>query len=119
MKEYTEYYRIWYHRKTLLSSAGAEFPYSSEYHEGEIVTTDFKGITLRFAYTEASTDRCFFALLKAEDLNRYPVRRFFYKLFHRVPKQTVFDTDNPKDWNKAVRAALDRMPAVKKSHSFM
>ena len=119
MKEYTESYRIWYHRKTLLSSVGAEFPYSSEYHEGEIVTTDFKGITLRFAYTEASTDRCFFALLKAEDLNRYSVRRFFYKLFHRVPKQTVFDTDNPKDWNKAVRAALDRMPAVKKSHSFM
>jgi hypothetical protein len=105
---------IWYDRKTLLSSVGVDLPCSCEYKEGEIVTADFKGITLRLAYTEASIDRCFFALLKAEDLNRYPVRRFFYKLFHRVPKQTVFDTDNPKDWNKAVRAALDRMPPVKK-----
>lgn len=101
---------IWYDRKTLLSSVGVDLPCSSEYKEGEIVTADFRGITLRFAYTEASIDRCFFALLKAEDLNRYPVRRFLYKLFHRVPKQTVFDTDNPKDWNKAVRAALDRIP---------
>ena len=104
-----ESYRIWYDRKTLLSSVGVDLPYSCEYKEGEIVTADFKGITLRLAYTEASTDRCFFALLKAEDLNRYPVRRFFYKLFHRAPKQTVFDTDNPKDWNMAVRAALERI----------
>lgn len=110
----TESYRKWYDRKTLLSSVGVDLPYSCEYKEGEVVTADFKGITLRFVYTEASIDRCFFALLKAEDLIRYPVRRFLYKLFHRVPKQTVFDTDNPKDWNKAVRAALDRMPPVKK-----
>ena len=114
MEEDIESYRKWYDRKTLLSCVGVDLPYSCEYKEGEIVTADFKGITLRFAYTEASTDRCFFALLKAEDLNRDPVRRFFYKLFHRAPKQTVFDTDKPKDWNKAVRAALDGMPPVKK-----
>lgn len=109
MEEDTESYRKWYDRKTLLSSVGVDLPYSCEYKEGEIVTADFKGITLRFAYTEASIDRCFFALLKAEDLNRYPVRRFFYKLFHRVPKQTVFDTDKARDWNMAVRAALERI----------
>ena len=114
MEKDADTYPIWYDRKTLLSSVGVELQYSSEYKEGEIVTADFKGITLRFAYTEASTDRCFYALLKAEDLNRAPIRRFFYKLFHRAPKQTVFDTDKPKDWNKAVRAALDRMPPVKK-----
>lgn len=64
-------------------------------------------------YTEASVDRCFFALLKAEDLQRLPARRFVYKLFHRAPKQTTFDTDYPKEWEIAIRAALARMRRIK------
>lgn len=104
----------WYSRHTLLSSAGAEIADQSECKEGEIVTANFKGITLRFLYTEVGTERCFYALLKAEDLRRYPIRCFVYKLFHRAPKQTTFDIDNSEEWEKAVRAALDRMPPVKK-----
>ena len=103
----------WYGRHSLLFSVGAELNDQNECKEGEIITAYFRGITLRFPYTEDGTERCFFALLKAEDLNRYPIRRFVYKLFHRAPKQTVFDTDKPKDWNKAVRAALDRIPRRK------
>lgn len=106
--------RKWYDRNALLSSVGLNNPFSIEYQEGDIVTADFKGLTLRFQYTEASVDRCFYALLKAEDLHLHPIRRFVYKLFHRAPKQqTTFDTDNPKEWGKAVRAALDRMPLNK------
>lgn len=104
---------ISYNSTTLLSSVGAEFNDSCKYEEGEIVTANFKGITLRFPYTEDGTERCFYALLKAEDLRRYPIRCFVYKLFHRAPKQTTFYMDNPKEWEKAVRAALDRMPLNK------
>ena len=103
----------WYSRHTLLSSVGVELADQSECKEGEIVTANLKGITLRFPYTEDGTERCFYALLKAEDLQQYPIRRFVYKLFHRAPKQTTFDTDNPKEWEKAVRVALDRMPRRK------
>ena len=103
-------YQKWYNRQVLLSSVGAELKYRENYEEGEMVTADFKGITLRFPYTEVGTDRCFYALLKAEDLQRRPVRRLFYKLFHRQPRQTTFDTSDPREWEKAVRAELDRMP---------
>lgn len=108
--ESTESYRIWYSRHVLLASVGADFEYRDDYKEGDIVTADCRGITLRFPYTEAGTDRCFYALLKAEDLLRRPVRRLFYKLCHRRPKQTIFDTSDPREWEKAVRAALCRMP---------
>lgn len=111
--ELTESYRIWYSRHVLLASVGADFEYRDDYKEGDIVTADCRGITLRFPYTEAGTDRCFYALLKAEDLQRHPVQRLFYKLFHRRPKQTIFDTSNPREWEKAVRAILDRMSRVR------
>ena len=108
-----EAYEKWYNRHTLLSSVGADFEYRDDYKEGDIVTADCRGITLRFPYTEAGTDRCFYALLKAEDLQRRPVQRLFYKLFHRQPKQTTFDISNPREWEKAVRVALDRMSCVR------
>lgn len=92
--ELTESYRIWYIRHVLLASVGADFVYRDD-------------------YTEAGTDRCFYALLKAEDLQRRPVRRLFYKLFHRRPGQTTFDTSDLREWEKAVRAALDRMSRFK------
>lgn len=104
----------WYGRHSLLFSVGAELNDQNECKEGEIITANFRGITLRFPYTEDGTERCFYALLKAEDLRRYPIRRFVYKLFHRAPKQNAFDMDNSEEWEKAVRAALDRMPPVKK-----
>jgi len=99
----TDSYQKWYSRHTLLASVGADFEYRDDYKEGDIVAADCRGITLRFPYTEAGTDRCFYALLKAEDLQKHPVRRTFYKLFHRLSRQTIFDTDNAKDWEKAVR----------------
>jgi len=108
-----EAYEKWYNRQTLLASVGAVFEYRDDYKEGDIVTADCRGITLRFPYTEAGTDRCFYALLKAEDLQGHPVQRLFYKLFHRRSKQTIFDTSNPREWEKAVRAVLDRMPGAK------
>ena len=108
-----ETYEKWYNRHTLLASVGVDFEYRDDYKEGDIVTADCRGITLRFPYTEAGTDRCFYALLKAEDLQRHPVQRLFYKLFHRRPKQTIFDTSNPREWEKAVRAILDRMSRFK------
>jgi hypothetical protein len=111
--ELTESYRIWYSRHVLLASVGADFVYRDDFKEGDIVTADCRGITLQFPYTEAGTDRCFFALLKAEDLQGHPVRRLFYKLFHRRSKQFIFDTSNPREWEKAVRAVLDRMPRYK------
>jgi len=107
--ELTESYRIWYSRHVLLASVGADFEYREEYKEGDIVTADCRGITLRFPYTEAGTDRCFYAFLKAEDLQKHPVRRTFYKLFHRLPRQSTFDTNKPKEWEKAVRAVLAKM----------
>lgn len=105
----TDSYQKWYYRHTLLASVGADFEYRDDYREGDIVTAGCRGICLRFPYTEAGTDRCFYALLKAEDLQKHPVRRTFYKMFHRLPHQTTFDTDNPKEWEKVVRAVLGRM----------
>ena len=102
-------YQKWYNRHTLLASFGVVFEYRDDYKEGDIVTADCRGITLRFPYTEAGTDRCFYALLKAEYLQKHPVRRTFYKVFHWLPGQTTFDTDNSTDWEKAVRAVLGRM----------
>lgn len=113
MEKVTDSHRIWQDRKSLLSSVGVNLPNISELQEGDIAKADFEGLTLRFQYTEASVDRCFYALLKAEYLQLHPIRRFVYKLFHRAPKQTTLDTDNPKEWEKAVRAALDRMPLNK------
>lgn len=66
----TESYCKWYKRHMLLASVGAVFEYRDDYKEGDIVKADCRGITLRFPYTEAGTDRCFYALLKAEDLLR-------------------------------------------------
>lgn len=75
--ELTESYRIWYSRHVLLASVGADFEYREEYKEGDIVTDDCRGITLRFPYTEAGTDRCFYALLKAEDQYYYEESSLF------------------------------------------
>ncbi len=95
MEKVTDSYRIWQDR------VGVNLPNISEFHERDIAKADFEGLTLRFQYMEASVDRCFYALLRAEDLLRLPIRRFVYKLFHRAPKQTTFDIDNPKEWEKA------------------
>ena len=110
-----EAYEKWYNRQTLLASVGAVFEYRDDYKEGDIVTADCRGITLRLPYTESGTDRCFYALLKAEELQKHPVRRAFYKVFHRLPRQTTFDTDNSKEWEKAVRAVLGRTSSRRNS----
>ena len=101
----TESYRKWYDRKTLLSSVGVDLPYSCEYKEGEVVTADFKGITLRFVYTEASIDRCFFALLKAEDLKKYRLE----ELFAMTPKLIA------EEWatgNNKIDHRYDHLPGI-------
>lgn len=101
------------HRKSLLSSVDALLTAQHEYIEGEIVTANYRGLTLRFHYTEKSTDQCFYALLKAEYLQKHLLKRLLFKLLHRRTNQTSFDIENPKEWKKAVRAALDRMPLNK------
>lgn len=100
-------------RFTLLSCVGAEFVYQSSYKEGDIVTAGYKGITFRFSYTEKGVDQCFSVLLMADAINKDPIRRFFFKFIHRNTNQDCFNLDQPGEWNKAVRAALDRMPPVK------
>jgi hypothetical protein len=105
----SEAFKKWHARNTLLSSVGVKLPYSRECQEGDSVIADFKGISLRFQYTDEGTDQCLYVMLKAEKLHREFFRSFFYKLFHRCPRQTSFEIDNPKEYEKAVRAVLDRM----------
>lgn len=100
-------------RYTLLSCVGAEFEYQSSYKEGDKVMAGYKGITFHFPYTDKGVDRCFGVLLMADDINKEFFRRFFFKLFHRKTNQVCFDLDRREEWNKAVRAALDRMPRRK------
>lgn len=99
-------------RYTLLSCVGAEFVYHSCYKEGDIVTAGYKGIIFHFPYTEEGVDQCFSVILMADSLYKDPFRRFIFKLIHRKTNQKWFNLDQPGEWNKAVRAALDRMLSV-------
>lgn len=109
MKENDSEDIVWYNRHMMLSSVGVTFTNKGYYKESDIVTVDFKGLSLRFQYKDEGTDRCLYVLLKAEKLHRDFYRRIIYKLFHRCPRQTSFDIENPKESEKTVRAVLDRM----------
>ena len=62
----TDSYQRWYNRHTLLASVGAVFEYRDDYKEGDIVTADCRGITLRFPYTEVGTKPCITQITKEQ-----------------------------------------------------